>query len=241
MALSFTDSDTEAHSGFCKFCVYGASGIGKTMLAATLPDVAIVSVERGLLSLNQANQIRVFGEAKNVPVLNITDANDLDDALQFFLSSDEAKQFQSVALDSISDIAEVVLSNAKSKTKDPRQAYGVLADHMSQVIRAFRDLDKHVYFSAKQDRVQDANGLLLFGPSMPGKQLSVGLPYFFDEVFAMDVSPRQEDGSTYRFLRTAADAQWQCKDRSGVLLPVEEPNLAKIIAKIQHSAGSTQQ
>jgi len=187
------------------------------------------------MSLNPQNQLRVFGMSVNVPVLEIADVEDLNDALRFFISSKDAERFQSVGLDSISDIAEVVLSNAKKTAKDPRQAYGILADQMTQVIRGFRDLPKHVYFSAKQERLQDASGLVRFGPSMPGKQLTEksNIAHFFDEVFAMDVTPRDKDGNTYRFLRTSADETWNCKDRSGRLDAIEEPHLGKIIAKIR--------
>ncbi len=234
MSLQFTTSDESSATGGVKMLVYGPAGYGKTLLAATLPNPVLLSAESGLLSLNQANQLRVLGKHQNIPVIQIKDVNDLTDAFEFVATSKEAEGFQSVALDSISEIAEVVLNNAKRLVKDPRQAYGELAEKMTTLIRSFRDLpDKHVYFSAKQDRVQDSDGMLLYGPSMPGKQLTASLAHFFDEVFALGISPKQADGSTYRFLRTKSDAQWNCKDRSGALEDIEEPNLANIIAKIQ--------
>ena len=190
--------------------------------------------ESGLLSLNPANQTRIFGEAKDIPVITIKDVQDLTEAYELVATSPDCKGFESVVLDSVSEIAEVVLNNAKRQVKDPRQAYGELAEKMTTLIRAFRDLpDKHVLFTAKQDRIQDSDGMLLFGPSMPGKQLTAGLGHFFDEVFALGISSKDAQGNTYRFLRTKADAQWQAKDRSGALDDIEEPNLAKIIAKIQ--------
>ena len=234
MSLQFTTSDESSATGGVKMLVYGPAGYGKTMLAATLPNPILLSAESGLLSLNQANQMRVIGAHQNIPVIKIEDVNDLTDAFEFVATSKEAEGFQSVVLDSVSEIAEVVLNNAKRQVKDPRQAYGELAEKMTTLIRAFRDLpDKHVLFTAKQDRIQDSDGMLLFGPSMPGKQLTASIAHFFDEVFALGISPKQADGTTYRFLRTKADAQWQAKDRSGVLDDIEEPNLAKIIAKIQ--------
>ncbi len=234
MSLSFTTSDDQSATGGVKMLIYGPAGYGKTMLAATMPTPLILSTEKGLLSLNHANQMKVFGSHQNIPVIEIKNAQDLTDAYQMVATSNDCKHFESIVLDSISDIAEVVLANAKRQVKDPRQAYGELAEKMTTLIRCFRDLpEKHVYFSAKQDRVQDSDGLLMYGPSMPGKQLTAGLGHFFDEVFALGVSSKDAQGNTYRFLRTKADAQWQAKDRSGALDDIEEPNLAKIIAKIQ--------
>ncbi len=232
MSLTFTDSDSQSTDGFCKFLVYGVGGSGKTVLATTMPTPIILSAESGLLSLTKKNQLRIHGTHQNVPVILIKSVDDLSEAFAA-LQTPAYEQFESVVLDSVSEIAETVLSNARAKVKDPRQAYGELADKMTMLIRGFRDLPKHVYFSAKQERVADASGMLLFGPSMPGKQLTQGIGYFFDEVFALDISPRDANGGTYRFLRTQGDAQWQGKDRSGQLDAIEEPHLGKIIAKIR--------
>ena len=78
------------------------------------------------------------------------DMETLREAYTWLTQSDEAKGFESVALDSISEIAEVVLNAEKKATKDPRQAYGAMQEQMADIIRAFRDLPgRHVYMSAK--------------------------------------------------------------------------------------------
>ncbi len=238
MPIKFTTSDDEARISGVKMLVYAPAGMGKTVLTATLPSPLLISTEKGLLSLNARNQQKIFGTAKNVPIIEVNCLGDLDDALRFVATSNEAKQFESISMDSISDMAECVLSELKAKYKDPRQAYGDLFDKLCVIVRGFRDLPgKHVYLTAKQERIQDSSGLLMNGPSMPGKQLTGQLPHFFDEVFALDVSPKQADGSTYRFLRTQNTPQWLAKDRSGALDEFEQPNLANIIAKIQSTTG----
>ena len=58
-----------------------------------------------------------------------------------------------------SEIAEVVLSEERARTKDPRQAYGAMADQMQQLIRMFRDLpNKHVVMTSKLEKTQDEIG-----------------------------------------------------------------------------------
>ena len=212
-------------AAFIKTLVYGEAGTGKTSLIPTLPNPLAISAEGGFLSIAEAD----------VPYIEIKSLEDLQDAYQFITESDEAKQFESIALDSISEVAEVVLSSEKAKSKDGRAAYGEMADKMSSVIRSFRDLEKHVYFSAKIEKTQDENGRIIYAGSMPGKTLTKDLPYFFDEVFALRAE-RDESGELQRMLQTAADGKYTAKDRSGKLDPYETPDLGAVIAKIQGGA-----
>jgi hypothetical protein len=41
--------------------------------------------------------------------------------------------------------------------------------------------------SAKLEKSTDEMGKMLYNPGMPGKSLTQGLPYFFDEVLALRV------------------------------------------------------
>lgn len=204
-----------------KLLVYGQAGAGKTSLIKTLPNPVVLSAEGGLLSIADAD----------LPFLEIGDMATLTEAYEWLLNGD-GRQFDSVALDSISEIAEVVLSAEKKKTKDPRQAYGALQDIMSDMIRAFRDLPgKNVYFSAKLEKAQDEMGRVLYGPSMPGNKLAQGLPFYFDEVLALRVE-RDSDGVSQRALMCDGDGLWTAKDRSGKLDQWEAPDLGEIIRKI---------
>ena len=103
--------------------------------------------------------------------------------------SAEAKNFQSIGLDSISEIGEVVLNNAKRQVKDPRQAYGELIEKMETLVRAFRDIPgKNVLVSAKMEPTKDElSGIVKYGPSMPGAKLGPKLPYFFDIVMRLGI------------------------------------------------------
>lgn len=204
-----------------KLLVYGAAGAGKTSLIKTLPNPLVLSAEGGLLSIADAD----------IPFIEINSMDSLIEALNW-CKSDEAKDFESIALDSISEIAEVVLSHEKANAKDPRQAYGAMQDAMGHVIRAFRDLPgKHVYFSAKLEKSQDEMGRMLYSPSMPGNKTGQALPYYFDEVLALRVE-RDADGQAQRALMCDSDGLWVAKDRSGRLDQWESPDLGAIIEKI---------
>jgi phage nucleotide-binding protein len=205
-----------------KVLVYGQAGAGKTSLIKTLPSPIVLSAEGGLLSIQDAD----------LPFIEITSMTELQEAYTWLTSSDEAKAYKSVALDSISEIAEVCLNTEKKATKDPRQAYGAMQEQMADIIRAFRDLPgRHVYMSAKLEKTQDEMGRVLYSPSMPGNKTGQALPYFFDEVLALRVE-KDGDGNTQRALMCDSDGLWLAKDRSGKLDAWEAPDLSAVIAKI---------
>nr|DAF45665.1 MAG TPA: AAA domain protein [Siphoviridae sp. ctJ7x27] len=236
--MNFTTTSQASANGGIKALVYGPAGMGKTMLCATLPAPVIISAESGLLSLRPQNIARVFGEnaqgiSYDIPVIEVKTVQDLSEAYNWFTTSQQAGNFQSIALDSLSEIAEVVLNNAKRQVKDPRQAYGELLEKMETLIRLFRDLpNKNVVMMAKMESYkEELTGVVKYGPSMPGSKLGQKLPYFFDEVFRLGVNKDQQ-GASYRFLQTQPDLQFEAKDRSGSLDPVEFPNLTYVFNKI---------
>jgi phage nucleotide-binding protein len=215
-------STKSIHANGVKMLVYGQAGAGKTTLIKTLPAPVILSAEGGLLSL----------QGEDIPYIEIGNMASLTEAYQWLMGSEESKQFASVALDSISEIAEVVLAAEKKTAKDPRQAYGAMQDQMTDLVRAFRDIPgRHVYFSAKVEKAQDEMGRILYYPSMPGNKTGQALPYFFDEVLALRVE-KDSEGNAVRALLTDPDGVWTAKDRSGRLDTWEAPDLGGVIRKI---------
>jgi len=222
MAISLKRTSGLSANGV-KLLVYGQAGAGKTSLIKTLPNPVVLSAEGGLLSLQDAD----------LPFIEITSMEDLHEAYAWVADSDH----KSVALDSISEIAEVCLNTEKKlkvngKLVDPRQAYGAMQEQMADIIRAFRDLPgRHVLMTAKLEKTQDEMGRVLYSPSMPGNKTGQALPYFFDEVLALRVE-KDAEGGTQRALMCDSDGLWLAKDRSGKLGTWEAPDLGEIINKI---------
>lgn len=224
MTLQFSTTDKEAVSQGVKVLVYSESGVGKTVLCATAPKPIILSAESGLLSLKRFK----------IPVIKIATLADLEEAYQWLLSGKQgADQFETICLDSLTEMGEVILANAKKTVKDPRQAYGELIEKVTGLTKKFRDLPgKNVYMSAKMEKSKDEiSGMTLFAPAMPGQKMGQALPYLFDEVFNLRVL-QTAAGVKYRALITQPDLQYVAKDRSGVLEPIEPPDLAKVFQKI---------
>ena len=225
MAIKLRSTNELAADGV-KMLVFGAAGAGKTSLIPTLPSPIVLSAESGLLSIAGAD----------VPFIEVTDMETLREAYTWLAESKEAEGFKSVCLDSISEVAEVVLAAEMRKNKDGRAAYGEMNTTMAELIRAFRDLPgRHVYMSAKLEKSQDETGRMLYNPSMPGKSLTQQLPYFFDFVFPLRVE-KDTDGKTQRALMTDSDGLWLAKSRSHLLDSWESPDLGAIIAKIGGAA-----
>ncbi len=221
MAINLKSTGNLAGNGV-KLLVYGQAGAGKTSLAPTLPNPIVLSAEGGLLSIQDAE----------LPYIEITTMAELQEAYKWLAESAEAAQFESVAIDSISEIAEVCLNYEKKVNKDPRAAYGAMQEQMADIIRVFRDLPaKHVLMTAKLEKTQDEMGRILYAPSMPGNKTGQSLPYFFDEVLALRVE-KDADGFAQRALMCDSDGLWLAKDRSGKLESWEAPDLSMIIAKI---------
>jgi energy-coupling factor transporter ATP-binding protein EcfA2 len=196
--------------------IYGESGVGKTTLVSHLENAIILSAEQGLLSLSKFD----------IPYIEITDIQDVDDAYEYCKKSD----YEHIVFDSLTEIAEVVLYEMKEGKKDKRQAYGELADAFGVAIRKFRDIKgKNTIFFAKMKHIYDDEGTVVaYAPLMPGRVLPHGLPYLVDEVFCY-----QMDRKGDRFFQTAADRKHPAKDRSGNLHnPELKPNMKEIIERI---------
>lgn len=217
MAVNLKSTSACAPAGV-KVVVYGAAGTGKTTLIAGMPTPLILSAESGLLSL----------QGSDLAYIEVNSVGDLKEAYKWLVGSQEAKHFESVALDSISEIAELSLAQNLSTNKDGRAAYGAMGNEMMSVIKHFRDLPMHVLLIAKLDKGTDELGRITYSPGMPGQKLSQSLPYFVDEVLALRVTTTGE-----RELLCQPDSLWLAKDRSGRLDRLEPPDLGALIRKIR--------
>jgi len=188
------------------------------MLSATAPKPIILSAERGLLSLADYD-------------IDVIEIDSYGDALRAFDHVKNNDSYETIILDSLSEIAEKMLAEFKRNEKDPRQAYLKMADELYSLARKFRDIDKHIVFITKQELNKDElSGKVSYRPSAPGQSFTAQIPYFVDEVFAMRIG--RVDKEVQRFLQTQPDSQYTAKDRSGKLQSKEEPNLTSIISKI---------
>ena len=165
-----------------KVLVYGAAGSGKTTLCSTGPGkILVISAEAGLLSIK---------DCKNVDAIEVKEASEV---MQIHEALNKGElQYDTVCLDSISEISEILLSWEKSRNKDPRAAYGNVQESVTNVMRAYRDLKMHVVFVCKMEK-QNVDSIMQYEPKMVGTKLGQSITYFFDEVLALRVIEDQDD------------------------------------------------
>jgi len=90
MAIKLTTTDVV--SEFVKVLVFGDSGVGKTVLAATAPSPIIISAERGLLSI----------AGTSIPVLEVSTLEELYEAYEY-VTGEEGDIYKTICLDSVSE------------------------------------------------------------------------------------------------------------------------------------------
>jgi len=205
------------------FLVYGPPGSGKTYMNRTLDGKTLVgSCESGLASLMDTD----------TDFVQIDKVQDLRDMYKFLATADH--DYQWAGVDSVSELAEMCLSEMKTRHKDGRKAYGEMAETVIKLMRAFRDLDMSVYFSAKQRR-DTVDGQLVYIPSMPGSTLTEKQPigHKFDFVFPLVVS-EDDEGHVQRQLLTELTPDYQAKSRDPkhALEKFEAPDLGAIRQKL---------
>ena len=226
-----TDPNNLVEKQGAKLLIYGASGAGKTTACATAPGkTLIISMEAGLLSIKAKD---------NVTAIEVKEASEIEEIAQLLESG--KLDYDTVCLDSVTEMSEILLASEKARSKDPRRAYGEVIEVMTRTMRRFRDLKIHVIFVAKEDKIRDEQtGVFHHQPMMVGAKLPVQIPYFFDEVLALRTfTEENEEGKKIinRWLQTTIGDNYTAKDRSGKLETFEEPNLTHVINKLGFTIG----
>lgn len=204
-----------------KSVIYGPPGSGKTPVINTAPRPVLLAVEPGLLSMRNSNVMTY--EAYTVPRIL--------EFFQWFFGSNESRNFDTLAIDSGSQIAEDFLSDELRKKTDKRALYGNMSDRVMSLMNQLYHLpQKHIVIICKQD-YSDVNGVVMKRPKFPGQDLHTKIPHLFDLVMHYDTYQVPGVGDA-KALRCWGGYDTTCRDRSGRLAEFEQPNLTQIINKI---------
>lgn len=217
--------DSQLQKGGYKLVVYGAAGTGKTSMIRTCPRPIILDIEGGLIAI----------KGSGLPQLpKITTIQEMFAAHRWFLSDQNARQFQTICIDSIAEIAEVCLKHEKGRTSNKQAAYGEMAESVLAVLRLYRDIPHYnVYMTCKEEYEKNyQTGAINYQPSVPGKVLAFELPYVFDGIFRLQAFKDANTGTNPRWLQTQPDQNTVAKERTGKLLSWEAPDFSAILAKI---------
>ena len=204
-----------------KILCYGQPGSGKTPIAATLPNPVMCVTEPGMLSM------RGIG----IPAFEAYTADKASEFFDWLFKSKEAASFDTVIIDSVSQLAELILTQELERNKDGRAAYGMLSRRMMAHLNGLYFLEgKHVYLTAKESK-DDVNGVVTRKPYFPGQDLNVKVPHLFDEIFYLGEARVPTMPKPVTALRTQSTFGILARDRSGRLNELEPPDLGAVIIK----------
>ena len=223
-------NDVQQSNGI-KILVYGEAGAGKTRLISTLPTPFVIDVENRLLSIT----------GNGIAYKDVKSTDDLIEVYTWLVSSEEAKQYESIVVDSISELSEIcyleeVRREAEAAKQENRKVnsyapYGNMASSMINFTKKLLLINKHVYFIARLDRSNDELNRIVYNPATAGQKLAQTLPHLFDEFFALRVE-KDNNGVERGVLQCTRNNAWHCRDASGKLSAFETPDLGAIIRKI---------
>ena len=184
--------------------IYGPAKIGKTRSIATAPNPVICSADEGLLSV----------KAANLPYHPVRTYQDYL-AFEKAAAAGELNGFDTVALDDLTEIANVFLVAEKPKHKNLMQAYGALNDEMMRVVRFWRQQTGFTsVIICKQERIKDeSTGGLIYAPDIPGKAVAPQLAYLFGSVYHMEHWTDPATQQTHEVFRCKRNMQYDAGDR----------------------------
>lgn len=217
-----------------KALLYGKPGVGKTPMINTAPRPVLLATEPGLLSMR----------GSTVPTWEAYTMERVEEFFKWLSESKEAANFDTVAIDSGSQIAELSLIKHQAKCKDGRKAYGEMSlECMKHFDTLYYMQQKHVIVICKETRAEvgkqvvQQNGAFVVEstyqaqPFFPGQDLNVKIPHRYDAILYAAHTQVPGVAQQVTALRSKGTAEILARDRSGQLAELEPPNLDAIIRK----------
>jgi len=203
-----------------KTLVYGPPGSGKTPLINTAPKPVLLACEPGLLSMR----------GSTVPTFQAFTAKSIDEFFDWLFGSTETKNFDTVCIDSTSQMAEIYLQEAKKNNRHGLKAYGEMAEATLKHLERLYFLPyKHTYLIAKETINNDGN-ISTKRPYFPGQQLNTEVPHKYDCVLRMAIHNVPGVGQVKAF-RCIASLEEMARNRTGTLNEFEQPDFTAIVNK----------
>lgn len=212
-----------------KMVTYGPPGSGKTPLIKTAPRPVLLVTEPGMLTMRDSN----------VPAYMANTSARLEEFFEWAGKSTEMRNFDTVGIDSGSQLAEIVLGEKFAQYKDGRKAYGEMSKQCSDW---FDDLfymqEKHIYIIAKQTFEETvstgfANGIPQIttkrkaAPFFPGKDLPMKISHRYDLICQANGA----SGNIKPHFRCLDSDSITARDRSGKLDDYEPLHLGELFKK----------
>ncbi len=210
-----------------KAIIFGPAGTGKTPILNTATRPVLLATEAGLLSMR----------GSKIPTYEAYTSQRIDEFFKWFFNSTETKSFDTLGIDSGSQMADVYLNAALSGTskqgnkKHGMAAYGEMATNTMEHLRTlFYTRYKHVYLICKEE-IADVEFQSLRRPYFPGKVLNVDVPYLYD--FIIRLAKQNVPGQVGEVLafQCVGNMNVLARNRTGNLNEFEPPNFGALVQK----------
>lgn len=205
-----------------KALVYGAPGSSKTPLVNTCPKPLLLACEPGMLSMRNST----------VSTFQAFDGKSIAEFFSWFHSSNERKNFDTLAIDSISEMANIFLQEALKGTsnsgnkKHGLAAYGDMATKVMDIIRPLYFTENiHTYLIAKEGTKDGMKW-----PYLPGQQLLTECPHLFDFILHLGIQNVPNVGQVLAF-RCNQAIDVLARARTGNLSDFEPPDFGLLVKK----------
>lgn len=209
-----------------KAIIYGPPGSGKTPVVNTAPRPVLLACEPGLLSMR----------GSNVPTYQGYTGVAIDDFFKWLFNSKEVMNFDTIAVDSVSQMCETYLNEimqGKSKSGNKMHglaAYGEMARNVMDHLRPLYYMqNKHTYLIAKQE-VTTLNNMSILRPYYPGKEIPTQVPHLYDAILRLATHNVPGKGQVKAF-RCRESIDEVARDRTGKLDEFEPPDFGYIVRK----------
>lgn len=211
---------------------YGPPGSGKTPIVQSAPRPLMLVCEPGLLSMRTSV----------LPCYLANTGPRIAEFFEWFFNSREADQFDTLAMDSGSQLAEIVLAEQFLRNKDGRKAYGEMSNIcMKYFDGLFYMPNKHIYIIAKEGHKEYVESAMIGGvptittirkaePYFPGQDLPMKISHRFDLICQVNKGDIPGLGRQ-QYIRTKESSTVTARDRSGKLEEFEPPDLTALFKK----------
>ena len=236
-----------------KMMMHGPAGVGKTTMLATAnlhkltAPILIINVEGGMLSITDTEAI---GLKEPPDVVDLESFDHLEEIFWYLAKGDHP--YRSVGIDSLSELQVVNLESivkklvgkssstgAKRESLDDvwQDDYGTSTQQLRRMVRKFRDLPMHVFFTCHSTSTQDKDKNEEVHPMLTPKLRTSVMGYLDVVGFMYTTTEEDEDGeeSVVRQLLCRPFGKWVAKDRSPgerLGLQIESPSIPKIMELI---------
>lgn len=205
--------------------LYGASGTGKTTLAATAPKPLIADSNKGLLSIAGKEGF------EGVMSVDVNKMEDIDTIYNNFSGTgkvDWSKKFHTVVFDHFDDVQGIIIDALADKAlakddrrevdKYERDEWGVLRNKLTRYLRKFKRIPVHKILICAEMTDFDSGRLK---PHLLGG-LKDELPFFVDHTMYLRIGKK---GKRYLHLNSTDDfyaktrAYWLTPEQRRIFIP----------------------